>query len=85
MIYAMLFGWSSTHNLAWLKLEVIPVALDRYATNGALWGWVRGSWFVTNGICQSIIILKKIYPRSFEHYFGPAHVFARMAKVKWSA
>jgi len=81
MIYAMAFGWASTHNLAWLKLETIPIALAKYGKNDALWGWVKSLFGLTQAICAIISRVKKIFLNQWKNYFGDKHIITRMAQA----
>jgi hypothetical protein len=83
MVFAMLWGWESTHNLAWQKVETLPIALDRQK-NEALWGWVKlGSRFAVR-TCQFIDLLRGTFKTSFTNYFSPKHVFARAIMLKYT-
>ena len=75
-LLALARGWSSQWNLAWLKHEAIPMALEQYAITPA-WSWVTTSWRVTSAIGELIASRRKLYPRSFAEYFGASHAITR--------
>jgi hypothetical protein len=82
LIHAMIFGWASSYNLAWLKLETIPMALDKQ-TNDALWGWVKQWARFAVRACQLIDKIRNVFPSSFLNYFGERHIIYRLARLKY--
>jgi hypothetical protein len=82
MIHAMLFGWPSPWNLAWLKIQTLPSMVEK-EKNDMLWIWVKQGSRLAVFVCVLIDIIKERFPDSFLNYFGPLHVFTRAAKVKY--
>lgn len=82
MIYGMAFGWASTFNLAWMKMEVLPEMLAR-EQNIAMWSWVKWGTDFTIKICQFIDLIKSRFPLSFVNYFGEKHIITRAARLKY--
>ena len=82
MFTAVVKGWSSTHNLFYLRSYAVDLALKRYAAS-SMWKPFTVSWFVVRPILH--FIAKKRFggiAESFKQYFGPSHVLTRMVGEK---